>query len=207
MAAAHDARGEKRQGWFGLAAGNGAGQRFAMRPTGIVTRVASRTSGISARQQPRETEESSTSLLPHEWTGRRHRAAGRSRPAVAGPPPTAQRSGGRVATARLVLPWRPAVGAGQRFGTRPRAGIVIRAARRTSGPARQQPQETEGPPTACWRAQGPRVPHSQIVSQRAGPPRIWCFYDAKRACRADGRSRHAVGYDRLLLSDRQGRTK
>ncbi len=95
-AAAHGATGRTPgwhgQDWFGLAAGSGAGQRFAVRPRAdLAMRVAWRTSG-SARRQPQETAQPCASLLPHQGAGRRRYVDGSSRPAVAGPPSAAERA-------------------------------------------------------------------------------------------------------------------
>ncbi|MGO9260061.1 MAG: hypothetical protein ACLQU1_27675 [Bryobacteraceae bacterium] len=65
-----DALGPRLQGGSGPAAGRGAGSESPRGPgAGIVMRAGWRTSG-SARQQPQETGEPSTNLLPHHRTGR-----------------------------------------------------------------------------------------------------------------------------------------
>jgi SAM-dependent methyltransferase len=101
--------------------------RIALRPrAGMVLRDARRTSG-SARQEPQATGEPSASLLPHQRTGPRRRARTLS---ARGRMAASHRAAG--GTPGRVSPWDPG------------AGIVIPAAWRTSGSARQQPQEAEG---------------------------------------------------------------
>ncbi len=70
----------------------------------------------------------------------------------------------------------------------------MRAAWRTSGSARRQPQETRGRPRACCRASGPRVPRFADGGPVGEPPRIWGICGAKRARRAGGRSGPAVAW-------------
>ncbi len=115
-----------------------------------------RTSG-SARQQPLEIRGAVHQLAAARTVGSRPRGRRAAAHRTAGGTPGRN---GKMGSAG-----RPAVGAGRRSVMRPGADIVTHTASRTSGSARQQPQETEGPSTSLLPRTRPSVPQSQIVGQ------------------------------------------
>ena len=82
-----------------------------------------------------------------------------------GPPPACLRTSASGGVGKTDSALATGSGAGQRFAMRPRAGIVTRAAWRTSGSARQQTQETARPSTRLLQRTRPSVPQSQTVGQ------------------------------------------
>ncbi len=108
----------------GLGAGRGAGQRVAMRPrAGVVMRAP----GARRDRPRRQPQEATQGLPPHHRIGRRRRADGRSRPAVASPLPS--HKGGTPGPKRQA--WfglAAGGGARQRSSRAPAPAWVVRAA-------------------------------------------------------------------------------
>ncbi len=140
----------------------------ALRMPGIVMRAAWRMSGspVRRRRRPRS--------RPPAWrraqrTERRRRADERSRLSVAWPTPTARRAGRRAVIGEAGAAWR------------------------TSGSARQQPQEPRIRPPDCCRADGRSRPRSparrppvQRTRQRSGKPALPAEASAELARAAVG---------------------
>ena len=91
------------------------------------------------------------------------RADGRSRPTAAWRRPSRRGPERRADTARLVRPGGPAAAPGMRL----RAGIVMRAAWRTSRSGRRQPQETAEPSTSLLPRIRPDAQWAEAASLRA----------------------------------------
>ncbi len=185
MAVAHRVAGGRGETGSAWGAGSGAGKRIAQRPrAGVVMRAARRTSRpASSRRKPRNRPPTCCpaqrvpgvglwKVAPRpqcsRWRGaaapmaalgphsRGRRAHGRSRREVATAAAHRVAAGGNATTGSAR---RLALAAGRRFARRPRAGIVMRAAWRTSGSGRQRPPEAEKPSTSL-------LPRGRALSAR-----------------------------------------